>query len=864
MSWRRYFRRKQWDRERALELEAYLEAETADNAARGMTPVEARRAAMKKLGNPTQIREEIYRMNSLNFIETLWKDLGYALRVLRKSPGFALVAICSLGLGIGANTAIFSVVRAVLLRSLPYPAPERLVLVGREGADAVTMFEYQFWKEHAAVFAGAAGWRGVSDVTLTYRGSVHPIAAGLATADFFRTLGVAPALGREFTSEETRPGGPRAIVLTDALWRSAFGGDPEVLGRAVAIDGASYNIVGVLPRGFWFPEAADAFVPLRFSGSMGDRGMNTVMIARLAGGVSLRQANAGCAALTAEFLSTKPEGLPAKYRGLRVTPYQDTLVGDVRVTLLLLLGAAGLLLLIACSNLAGLLLARLAARQREIALRLALGSGRGRLVRQILTENLVLTLAGGVAGVVLARWVLASFVAMIPFHLPASAPIVLDAPVLAFALGAAIATGVVFSLAPILSAARVDLQTALKAGGRSTAAASRQRARNVLVTAEVALSVTLLVSAGLLMQSLYRLHQEPLGFQPRGVITFLTQPPRGQKPADGWMFEALFERLRGLPGVRGVAAINQLPLVGHGNMPAQVAGQPEKSIGGMEIRVVTPGYFETMGIALRRGRRFTERDTAAAPPVILVNETVARKWWPSGDVLGGRVEVGRFRGKQYFDDPVRQVVGVVADTKTEELKVPPSPTVYLAVPQAEWYDQAMNWVVRVDSTAGMGARIRQAIAEVDPRQRVDRLRAMEEIVASNTRDSRFDAWLFGFFAALALVLTVVGVYGLLAFSVARRASEIGTRIALGASRASVVGLVLKQGIGLVAAGLLLGLAGALAVTRSLASLLFGVRPTDPLSFSAVAVLLLGAGAAASYFPARRAANVDPVVALREE
>ena len=867
MGWTRFFRRKRWDEERARELEAYIEIETAENAARGMPPADARYAAIRKLGNPTLIREEIYRMNSIGFIETLAQDLRYGFRALRNSPGFAAVAILSLALGIGANSAVFSVIHAVLLRSLPYPEPGQLVRVGRQVTQAVSIPEYDFWKEHAISFASAAGYRGGPDRNLLFGAGQEWIKTMIVTADFFRTLGIPPALGREFNLEETRPKGPQAIILTDGLWRRVFASDPEILGRAVTLDDTSYTVVGVLPRGFWFPQAADAFVPLQPIGTLDDKGTNTQMIARLKPGISLRQAEAEMPAVTESIRRAYPDRLNGQYRGLTVIPYQDWLVGDVRLSLLLVFGAVGLLLLIACANLAGLLLARLGARRKEIAMRLALGSSRGRLLRQFLVENLLLTTAGGLAGLLAARVLLDLLVALIPFDLPASAPIRLDTAVLAFTFAVAFATGLALSLAPILTSSRLDLQEALKAGGRSAGTGARQRTRGVLVIGEVALSVTLLVAAGLLIETLYRLHRERLGFEPRGLVTFRTPiaPQLRRSVSNVLRFEStLLERFQALPGVTSVAAINVLPLTGFGNLPTQRDGHPENSIGGMEVRYITPSYFDVMNIPMRRGRAFLLTDTASSPPVILVNETLAHRWWPTGHPLGDRVVIGRFQGRDFGRPTPREVVGVVADTKTFYLKEPPSPTVYVPAAQMADAPSALSWVLRAPLSTRLAAEVRRTVAEIDPHQRVLSFRTMEAIVAATTARSRFDAWLFASLAGLALFLTAIGVYGLLSFSVARRTNEIGTRMALGASRADVLKLVLRQGVSLIAIGLVLGLAAALAVTRFLSTLLFGVSATDPLSFLGVSVLLLCVGILASYLPARRATRIDPMVALRYE
>ncbi|MGH9385184.1 MAG: ADOP family duplicated permease [Vicinamibacterales bacterium] len=873
MKWRCFFERQRRDEELAREIESYLEHETDERMAagrdRGVSPKEARRAAQRKLGNATRIREEVYRMNSMGLIETLWQDLRYAVRVLRKSPGFATVAVLSMALGIGVNTAMFSVINTVLLRSMPYPQPDQLVRVGNQGGQgAVTISEYEFWKEHSRVFSSVAGYRGGGERRIVWGTDGEWISTMTVTVDFLRTLGVRPALGREFRSEETRAGGPHAIILSDGLWRRRFGADPQALGRAITLDDTNYTVVGILPSGFWFPQSAGVLVPLRPTGGLRDTGMNTQLIARLQDGITFHQAQAEMATITERFRRVRAgSAFSGNYRGLAVISYQNWLIGDARLNLLLLFGATGLLLVMSCSNLATLLLTRFAARGKEVAVRLALGSSQGRLLTQFFIENLLVASLGASAGLFAAKGLLEGLVAWMPFDLPASTPIRLDGPVLAFSVTVATATALAFTLAGWLAARHLNVLESLKSAGRTGTGAVLARMRNVLVVSEVALSTTLLIAASLLIQSLYRVYQERLGFVPEGLITFQTPlaAERQRNATDRLNFtRAMLERLQALPGVRGVAATNVLPLVGWSNIPTQHDGRPEQSIGGMEIRAVTPAYFELMGIPVRRGRSFTDRDTGTSLPVAVVNETLARAWWQQGDAIGDRVIIGRYQARVFGKDSPREVIGVVGDTKTT-LKDPARPTVFVPVKQTDALGvSSLSWIVRSAGSAGLAEELRRATTEVDPSQRIRQLRAMDEIVASTTAISRFNASLFAIFAGVALALAAIGVYGLVSFVVAQRRQEIGTRIALGATRADVLRLFFKQSVALTAIGLGLGLLGANFLTRWLGSLVYGVQTRDLLTFATASLVLLLAALTATYFPARRATKIDPMVALRYE
>ncbi len=782
------------------------------------------------------------------------QTLTYAFRTLRRSPGFTTVAIMLLALGIGANSAVFSVVYAVLLRPLPYPEPQRLVQLKRAGGlSQVSGPEHAIVKEQTTAFSAVAIYRDGGEHRLSKGpdagGADETVVTMYAGADFLRTLAVAPEIGREFQVEETRPNGPRSTILSDAVARRIFGDSRMAVGGTVAIDGNPYSVVGVLPQGFWIGYAPDVLLPHTFSDDMG---ANSTLIARLKPTVTLSRAAAELSTLTGAMKLANPRGLARTYSGLEPVALHDQLSGDVRTDLLLLFGAVGALLLIACSNLASLLLARLSTRRKEIAVRLALGSGSVRLFQQFLVENTLLGVAGGLAGLLVGNWMLDGLLALAPFRIPSSTPLTMNFAALALTSAAAMGATFAGSLLPLWAATRMNVGGALKAGSRAIQGEARQWTRNVLVVCQVAASATLLVSAALLIESLYHLRQEELGFKPEGLLTFTTPVPaerRGKQAEIQRAYTTLFDTLRGLPGVRSVAGINVLPLSGPNNFPSHLDGRPEQSIGGMEIRQVTPEYFATMGIPILRGRALGSSDTATSPQVMLVSETVARTWWPNGNPLGGKVAIGNLPG--------REIVGVVADTKVRSVREPAKPTVY--VPLQQWEAGGMSWVVQGNVSSG---QIRDAVRQIDPRQRLERIRTMEEIALATTATSRFDAWLFGGMALLALLLTSVGVYGLLAYSVVQRTHEIGTRMALGASSAQVLTLILKQGGLLLVVGSAIGLAIARNAADLLGSLLYGAEASDWNGYVAAVVTLLIAGLAASYIPARRAAKVDPLAALR--
>lgn len=808
-------------------------------------------------------------------MNTLLTELRHAVRTLRKNRGFTAVAVLTLALGIGANTAIFSVVNAVILRPLPYPQPDKIVqvnLVWRDGGvgDSLTAPEFEFYRDHASAFQAIAGFRGGGDLEIKRRDTSEWIKQLRVTDGFFQVLGVSPALGRGILRDETLPEGVRTAVLSNELWRKAFGADPAVIGQQFEAGGDSYTIVGVTPPGFTFVgQPADVFTSLQIGHSIEDNGMNTGVIARLRPVTSLAAAQGGMAVA---FQAARQQNVAQSgEQGMQLVNYQTWLLGDLRPSLYMLFAAVGLLLLIACANVASLIMARANSRQREVSIRLALGAERLQLLRQFLTESLLIALLGGLAGLLAAAWTVKALVVSIPWTVPSTVRIGLDARVLAFTLLMAVATSIVFALTSYWQASKSDLNVSLKEGGtqggRSTV---RSRSRNVLVTGEVALSLMLIVGSGLVIESLYRLHQQKLGFDPSGVYTMTTPFSReaSATPPQVWSFEQqVLERLRVLPGVTSAAVVSKLPLTGPNNLPTQQEGDPKHSIGGMEYRAVSPDYFQAMRIPVLQGRGFGETDTASSTPVVIVSETVARAWWNGRSPIGDHVVVGEYQGRQIPEilEQPREVVGVVPDVKNLAIDELQPTTIYVPASQLSKAGfGSTSWVVRLQGNVNVGAAMRAAVLAVNPDQRVLDLQSMSDIVAQSVAHPSFNALLMAIFAALALALTSVGIYGVLSFHVSRRTQEIGIRMALGAKRSSVILMVVGEGAALAAAGIAIGLALALILSRFLLSLLPGVQAADPVVYASGAIALLGAALLASYVPARRAARVDPLVALRYE
>lgn len=804
---------------------------------------------------------------------TIWQDVRYGVRMLAGSPGLTAVAVLALALGVGANTAIFSVVNTVLLRPLPFKNSEQLVRVWATNAKKgvnnhpTSFLNFVDWQTENHVFESMTAYSAAS-ATLTGGDAPELVKGVVVSAGMFPTLGVQPMLGRFFSADEAKAGNAPVVVLGYGLWQRRFGADRKVIGREITLDGKSTTIVGVMPPGFKFPldeEKTDFWSPHNPDSEMNAaRGARYLsVVARLKPNVTLQQAQAEMDTISSRLEQQYPANNTG--RGVRlVSMYEDT-VGSVRPALLVLLGAVGCVLLIACANVANLLLARAAGRHKEIAIRTALGATRARIVRQLLTESLLLAIMGGSLGLLLAMWGLDLLVATIPASVPRVAEISLDARVLGFTLAVSALTGIIFGLAPALTASKLDLNESLKEGGRgSTEGVRRNRVRSLLVVSEIALSLVLLIGAGLLLKSFQRLREINPGFNPTNVLTMNLELPESKyAKADqqGAFFQQLLERTRTLPGVESLGVIDPLPLSGNNKTTTfNIEGRPPVAPTDQlssNVRTISSDYFRAMGIPLLKGRALSERDNKDAPLVMVVNETLARQFFPNEDPLGKRATVYPFK------TPC-EIVGVVGDVKHRTLEGEPTPEFYISYLQAP--QPAMALVARTasgDPTNLVGA-MRNAVGEIDKDQPISDIQTMNQLLSQSIAPGRFNMLLLGLFAFIALLLAAIGIFGVMSYSVTQRTHEIGIRIALGAQAVDVLRLVVGQGMALALVGVGLGLLGAIAVTRLMASLLYGVSATDPLIFAGISLLLTIVAFVACYVPARRAMKVDPMVALRHE
>lgn len=803
-------------------------------------------------------------------METLRQDIRYALRQLTGNPGFALMAVLTLALGIGANSAIFTVVNGVLLRSLPFDEPDRLVMLYTEYPQDEAKYplsppDFMSFHEEADVFSDVAAY-SPSTQTMTDTGEPTRIDVGIVSADFFELMGVAPVLGRTFRAEENQSGQTGVALLGDAMWRQEFGADPDIIGRTLTLNGVSREVIGVLPEGFDFPAERDLYYPLTYGSTFsattaeGRRGEYLSVVARLAPGVSQGRAEAAVGTLSDRLRQAFPETNEAL--SIALVPLRDQLLGDIRTPLLVLLGAVGLVLLIACANVANLLLTRAAAREGELAVRAALGAKRGRLLRQLMTESVVLGLLGGAVGLLLAVWGTQALVAMRPEGIPRLDEIGVDGTVVLFTAAVALLAGILFGLIPAIQITRGDLAAPLKEGGRGALSGrGGNRVRSGLIVGEMALAVMLLIGAGLLIRSFLELTAVDPGFRAEQTITYDVSLPASayEEPSDVRQFYAdLLDRMEALPGVESASAVSTLPLAGAGTiLTFRIEGREPPARGEIQdivVKVATPDYFPSLAIPVREGRPLNDVDRADAPGAVVINEAAARRFFPNEEAVGERLVVG----------PVEaEIVGVVGNVRQYGLDQEVRPELYVS--HAQFPADAMTVVLRTaGEPSALAGAIRREVRQLDPNLPIEEFTTLGEVVSGSVAQPRFYMALLTLFAAVALLLAAIGIFGVMSYSVAQRTREIGVRMALGARAEDVLRLVVRRALWLALGGLALGLLGALALSRILRSLLYDVGTTDPLTFTVVPLVLMSVAALASYLPARRATRVDPMTALRHQ
>jgi predicted permease len=880
LRFRSLFRKTRVERDLSDELRFHLDKLIEDKIASGMAPDEARYAALRELGGLEQIKEECRDMRRANLVESFLQDVRHGLRQLRQNPGFTAVAVLTLALGIGANTAIFSVVYAVLLKPLPFQSPGQLVRVfeanDRAGipAEGCSYAEFQEWQRQNHVFSGMAGVTA-HELTLTGRGEPMAVRVGDVTADFFSVLGVPPFAGRAFLPTDDAQGATPVVVISEGLWRDRFGADPGLIGSTIHLDKRAFTVIGVMPGSFRFSffeegPSRQLWIPIvqdPLFGPWTRRPSQEVfsVLARLRPGVSAKQALAEMAPLANRL--TEQYHPPEKGRTIRFASLREAVTGDASAPLLVLLAAVALVLLIACANVANLLLARATSRAKEFALRAALGAGRARILRQLLTESALLGLVGAALGIGLAYWGVRGLSGLLPPSFPRADSIRVDGPVLAFGLALSLATSLLFGLAPALFATDPRLHTTLQqSSGRAGEGAGRQRARSVLVIAEIALAMVLLVGAGLLIRSFAALMSADPGFETQNILKAEVSLPQFQYSTPQQWVAFSDELLAGVqtdPDLREAAMAVPLPLADQCvTFPFSIANGPPLPPGRINTAdyvSVSPEYFHVMGIPLLRGRYFSRQDAMSSPRVAIISEELARIYFPHQDPLGQQLVFG-FPPNSNVK---REIVGVVGDVRDEALNRTPGPMMYVPFAQAPFW--GVGLVVRTSSSASAAARaIRLKIHEVDRDLPVADVGWMREAVDASLGQARLRTWLLGLFGAMALALAAVGIFGVVSYSVSRRTHEFGVRLALGASESQILRLVLKEALHFALAGIVVGIGAALGLTRLISSLLFGVGPTDPATFVVWPLVLTGAVLLAAYLPARRATRVDPMVALRYE
>ena len=872
--------RNRKEREMDEEMRFHIEAHAADLVSRGVAQQEALRQARVEFGGIETVKEECRDAVGVSFLETLFQDVRQGVRAMRRTPVFTAIALIVLALGIGANTAIFSVVDAVLLRPLAYRDSDRLVTILMNGDGPVSAGNYIDWRDQSRSFTAVSAAEAWSP-NLTGIDSPEHIPGLKVTQDLFPMLGIDPILGRLFVPGEDKEGANREVILSYKLWRRRFSSDPKVLGKAIVLDGNGYVIVGVMPQQFQFAPfwatRAELWVPGAFGPGVHAGGGSLRLFARLKDGTSLTQARAEIASITARL----EQQFPGTNRNVVMTPLKEKVVGPIETPLLVLLAAVAFVLLITCANVAHMLLARAATRQKEIAVRAALGARRGRLIRQFLTESLLLGTVGGVLGLLIAVLGTRVLIAMSPTNIPRVQTVSIDLHAALFLLAATILTSVGFGLVPALQASSVNVNDTLKEGGRSgSEGVQRNHLRSLLVVSEFALALMLLIGAGLMIRTFAALEAVDPGFNPHNLISMIVSVA-GSKEADAGrrelFYRQLIERVRSLPGVQAAGAINHLPLAGDlwgWNFAIERRPKPRPGEApGAVYRMVTPGYFAAMRLPIVRGRDITDSDNATAPGVIIINQQAARQYWPGEDPLGKRVS---------FDDDTTNpktwltIIGIAKDAKQDSWTDKATPEAYLAAFQNHDYlgdsgteaSKHMDYITLVVRTAGDPAAVASAMKEAawsfDRNLAISQVVTMDGVVSEANAQPRFEMLLLTIFAAVALVLAAVGIYGVVSYSASRRTHEIGVRMSLGATRGDVLLLVVRQGVWLAVAGSVAGIAGALLLSRLMAKLLYGVQPIDPATFGAVAVGLGVVAMLACYIPARRAMHIDPMAALRYE
>ena len=870
--WRNLFHKDRVDRECSEEIQAYLEMVTEAKLRQGLSPQEARRNALLELGGVEQVEERVREIRMGRFIETAWRDIRLGVRTLVHSPIFTIVTVLSLALGIGANTAIFGVVNGLLLRPLPYPEAEQIVHVWHTppqqsfpGLDrfSVSPANYLDWKAQSTVFEQIAVYTDTS-LSLSTSNDPLPLIGGVVSSDFFSVLRSSAMQGRTFTPDDEQPGHDQVVVISHKLWQRAFGANPNIIGQALTLNSRSFTVVGIMPPGFEFPREAELWVPLAWD----DKERQTrsihdyLVLARLKKNVSVKQAQAEMSTISSRLEQQYPQENSGW--GAVVIPLRDDLVGDIRLALLVLFCAVAFVLLIACTNVANLMLARGANRQKEMAVRIALGAGRARLIRQLLTESVLLAVTGGLLGLLLAIWGSRMLVRL--GSLPNSGDIGIDIWALGFTLLVSFGAGIIIGIVPALQFTRTSVGETLKQGsGRTGGSSLKQHTRKALVISEVALSLVLLIGAGLMIRSFWKLQNVDPGFDTRNaltmsvVLTWSRYPEPHQRLA---FVDQAIEKIRAVPGVVSVGTTTKIPLTGGGStQPFSVEGRPAAAISEQpmaQTRYITPDYFRAIGIPLRQGRFFSDYDRDNSVPVVIISEAMARRFWPGENPIGKRLTPSF-----HLEQGPREIVGVVGDVKATGLDADASAMMYLPFKQAPL--PFMSFVVRTASNPeSLIQPVSKAIYSIDKEQALTNVQTLDQVLRKSLSERRFNMTLLLTFAGVALILAAVGVYGVMNYTVTLRRRELGIRMALGAEKMDVLRLVLGQGLTLTLIGVAAGLISAYALTRLMVSLLYGVTATDYLTFGSVSAMLIAVGLAASYLPARRATKVNPTIALRAE